>query len=348
MITITTVLYIILALLVFGVLILVHEAGHFLAARLCGVGVKEFAIGMGPRVFSWRSKKHGTQYGLRLFPIGGFVSMVGEDEESEQENAFCNKSVFKRISIVLAGPLTNILIGFLLMVVLVVSQGSLVGTTIAKFNDGAISSSALQEGDRIVRVGNVGVHTFSDLAYEIMHQGNEPVDITVVRDGEKLVLEDVSFPTFEEQGVTFGDFDFIPYYDAETPINYIKHAFFRSASTVKMICDSFLDLIGGRYGFEAISGPVGVTEVIVDAARSSVFTLLYVVIIISINLGVFNLIPFPALDGGRFFFLLVELITRKPIKREVEGYINFVGLMILFAFMIVVVVKDVFGLFGGL
>lgn len=342
-----TVLYIILALLVFGVLIFVHEFGHFIAARLCGVGVKEFAIGMGPKLFSWKSKKYSTQYGLRLLPIGGFVSMVGEDEDSEADNAFCNKSVWKRMAIVLAGPAMNILIGFLLMVVLVISQGNLVGTTVAKFSEGAVSSAQLCEGDKIVKVGKTSVYTFQDVVYEIMHQGAEPIDITVIRGEERIVLEDVPFPTFEEQGMTFGDYDFIPYYDEQTPLNYVKHAYFRSISTVKMICDSFIDLLSGRYGFEAISGPVGVTEVIVDAAKASFHTLLYVVIIISINLGVFNLVPFPALDGGRFLLLAIEGITRKPIKREVEGYINFIGLMILFAFMAVVVVKDIFGLFGG-
>ncbi len=347
MIFITTVLYILLALLVFGVLIFVHELGHFLAARACGVGVKEFAIGMGPRLFSWNSKKYSTKYCLRLFPIGGFVSMVGEDEESDAEDSFNKKGVLRRMSIVLAGPAMNVIVGFLLMVVLVVSQGTLVGTTVARFSEGATSSAQLCEGDKIVKVGNTGVHTFQDLAYEIMHKGSEPVDLTVIRNGERIKLEDVTFPTFEEQGMVFGDYDFIPYYDEQTPINYVKHSFYRSVSTVKMICDSFVDLVSGRYGFEAISGPVGVTEVIVDAAKASFYTLLYVVIIISINLGVFNLIPFPALDGGRFFLLAVEGITGRPIKREVEGYINFIGLLILFAFMAVVVVKDVIGLFGG-
>ncbi len=348
MIIIITFLYVLLALLVFGVLIFVHEAGHFMAARICGVGVKEFAIGMGPKLLSWNSKKYDTQYSLRLFPIGGYVSMIGEDEDSDDEGAFCNKSIFKRISIVLAGPLMNVLVGFILMVVLVVSQGSLVGTTIAKFSEGATSSEVLCEGDKIVKVGNTGVHTFQDVAYEIMHKGTEPIDITVIRNGERITLRDVTFPTFEEQGMTFGDYDFIPYYDEPTVANYAKHAYFRSVSTVKMICDSFVDLISGRYGFEAISGPVGVTEVMVDAAKANFHTFLYVVIIISINLGVFNLIPFPALDGGRLILLVVEGITRKPIKREIEGYINFIGLMILLVFMAVVVVKDVFGLFGGI
>ncbi len=341
-------LYILIAIFVFGFLIFIHELGHFFVARACKVAVKEFAIGMGPRLFSWKSKKYGTEYGLRLFPIGGYVSMVGEDEDSDSEAAFCNKSVWKRMAIILAGPLTNLLIGFLLMVVLVVGQNQLISTTVARFDENAVSSQWLCEGDEIVKVGSVRVHTFQDVIYEIMHQGNKPVDMTVIREGEKLLLEGVVFPVTTEQGVEFGQYDFIPYLDKTTPVNYVKHAFFRSVSTVKMVCDSVVDLISGRYGMEAVSGPVGVTGVIVDAAKTNFFTLLYVVIVISINLGIFNLIPFPALDGGRLFIYVIEAVRGKPIKKEVEGYINFVGLMILFGFMAFVIIKDIIQLFGGI
>ena len=345
MVFIITVFYILVAILCFGLLIFIHELGHFICARAFGVGVKEFAIGMGPKIFSWKSKKYDTQYGLRLFPIGGFVSMVGEDEASEEENAFCQKSIWKRMCIVVAGPVMNVLLGFLLMIVLVIGQGTLASTTIAKFDENAISSEKLCVEDKIVKIGKTGVHTFQDVIYEIMNQGYEPIDITVIRNGEKLVVEDVNFPVISEQGAQFGEYDFVPYADKETPFNYIKHAYFRSISTVKMVIDSITDLFGGRYGLEAVSGPVGVTEVMVDAAKTGFFTLLYVVIIISINLGVFNLVPYPALDGGRMLFLLIEAVRRKPMKKETEGYINFAAMMILFAFMAFIIVKDLFVLF---
>ena len=348
MIFITTVIYIFVALLVFGLLIFIHELGHFLCARACGVGIKEFAIGMGPKIFSWKSKKYETVYGLRLFPIGGFVSMVGEDEDSAEDNAFCNKSIFKRICIVLAGPAMNILLGFLLMVVLVIGQKTLLSTTIYQFDENALSSEKLCVNDEIVKIGNTRVYTFQDVIYEIMNQGNEPVDITVKRNGQKIVLNDVNFPVITEQGVEFGEYDFFPYAERGTVGNYLKHAFSRSVSTVKMVIDSIGDLIGGRYGMQAVSGPVGVTEVIVDAAKTGFYTLLYVVIVISINLGVFNLVPFPILDGGRLLFLCIEGVRGKPMKKEVEGYINFAAMLILFAFMVLVIVKDVFGLFGGI
>ncbi len=347
MITITAFLYILIALLVFGLLIFIHEGGHFLAARICGVTVKEFAIGMGPKIFSWVSKKSGTRYGLRLLPIGGFVSMDGEDEDSENSNAFCNKSVPKRMLIVIAGAFMNILLGFILMFVLVFSQKTLVSNTIGAFNENAISSEKLMVGDTVVKVDGTSVHTGNEVVYEIMNKGDKPIDIVVIRDGEKVTLSEVSFPNFSDSGVIFGDCDFRMYADEENFGNYIKHSYFRSVSTVKMVFDSLVNLFSGKYGMEAVSGPVGVTEVVGEAAQSSLPTLLYVVTVISINLGVFNLLPFPALDGGRFVFLALEAVRGKPIDKRIEAYVNFAGLIILFAFMAFVTFKDVIKLITG-
>lgn len=341
MISITTLFYILIALLVFGFLIFIHEGGHFVAARISGVTVKEFAIGMGPKIFGWTSKKSGTKYALRLLPIGGFVSMDGEDEASDNPDAFCNKSVPKRMLIVIAGALMNLLLGFILMTVIVFSQKTLLSTTIGAFNENSISSEKLMVGDTVKKVGKVSVHTGNELIYEIMNSGDEPVDMIVVRNGEKITVEDVTFPNFVDSGVTFGEIDFKVYADEENFLNYIKHSFYRSCSTVKMIYDSLFNLISGKYGMEAVSGPVGVTEVVGEAARSNIPTLLYVVSVISINLGVFNLLPFPALDGGRFVFLVIEAVRGKPVNKNIEGYVNFVGIVILFGFMILVTFKDV-------
>ncbi len=331
--------------IVFIVLIFIHEFGHFIAARLCGVGINEFSIGMGPSLFSWKSKKYGTRYGVRVLPIGGYVSMVGEDEASDDESAFCNKSVWKRMAIVLAGPAMNLVLGFLLMTVIVFSQTALASTTIAEFNEDATSNKYLQVGDKIVAVDGVPVYTGNDAAYEIMNQGYEPIDITVIRNGEKIKLKDITFSSFSEDGVTFGNYDFKFLAESKSFPNLIKHSFWRSVSTVKMVVDSVVSLITGRYGLEAVSGPVGVAEVVGDAARGGVINLFYIVTVLSINLGVFNLIPFPALDGGRFLFLIIEAIRRKPIKKEVERYVNLIGISILFAFMIFVMGKDIIKLF---
>ncbi len=325
----------------FGLLIFIHEGGHFVAARICGVTVKEFAIGMGPKIFARTPKKSGTKYALRLLPIGGFVSMEGEDEESEDPNGFCNKSVPKRMLIVIAGALMNVLLGFILMFILVFSQKTLVSNTIGEFNEASMSSQKLMIGDTVVKVGGTSVHTGNEVVYEIMNKGDAPIDMVVIRDGEKIIVEDVVFPNFADSGVVFGECDFKLYRDEQTFGNYIKHAYFRSVSTVKMVYDSLFNLISGKYGMDAVSGPVGVTEAVGEAAKTGFDTLIYIVTVISINLGIFNLLPFPALDGGRFAFLIVEGIRRKPIDRRIEGYVNFVGIVLLFGFMLLVTFKDV-------
>ncbi len=341
--------YFLIILLVFGVLIFIHELGHFLTARACGVTVKEFAIGMGPKLFSWTSKKHKTKYALRLLPIGGFVSMqnedgVDEDVPPDDEGSFCNKSVPKRMLITVAGATMNLLLGFIIMMIIVFATQNLGSTVVREFAPNAISSEKLMVDDEILKVGNTRVHTWNELAYEIMNSGYEPVDITVRRNGEKIVLEDVKFGTFEDTGATFGECDFLPYGEKATFPNLMKHAFFRSVSTVKMVLDSIKGLLTGRFGMEAVSGPVGVVGVVQSVSKQGFISFLYIISVLTINLGVFNLIPFPALDGGRFLFLAIEGVRGKPINKNVEYYINFIGLMILFAFMIFVTVKDVLNL----
>ena len=369
-----TFLYVLLALLVFGLLIMIHELGHFLVARACGVGIREFSIGMGPKILSWKGKKpfgtsnaptpsengegeiplikteqdeeNVTQYSLRAFPIGGYVSMVGEDEESDLPTAFQAKKVWQRIAIVLAGPVMNIVLGFLLMTVLVLSTPQLASTTIGAFNEGATSPQyGLQVGDCVTHVNGTRVFTGNELVYEILNDGYEPVDLTVVRNGETVELTDVLFPSLVSEGINFGSADFRVYAEQKNFGNVLKHSFSRSVSTVKMIFDQLGDLIGGRYGLNAVSGPVGVTEGMVTAAKSGATDFLYLVIVITVNLGVFNLLPIPALDGGRLLFLVVEGVTRKPVNKNIEGYIHFAGLMLLLLLMALVFCKDIAGLF---
>jgi len=337
---------IIIALLVFSLLIFIHELGHFLVARACGVAIQEFAIGMGPKLISWKSKKYDTQYAVRLLPIGGFVSMVGEDEESDDENAFNRKNVWQKMAIIVAGPAMNILLGILLMFIMVAGFGSLISTTVGAFTDTATSDDyGLCLEDTILKVNDVTVHTGNGLVYEIMHQGNEVVDLTVLRDGKKLVLEDVVFPTFSDSGATFGETDFKLYAEPKTVGNVIKHGFFRSMSTVKMIWDSLVDMLSGRYGVESVSGPVGITQEIGKAARDGFSTLLYMCVVISMNLGIFNLLPIPALDGGRLVFRIIEALRGgKPLKQEWESYIHMIGILALLTLMLLVSCKDVVNL----
>lgn len=339
--------YILLAILVFGVLIFIHEFGHFICARRCGVEIKEFSIGMGPQIFSWKSKEYNTKYSLRLLPIGGYVSMLGEDEESDSENAFNNKSVWQRLLIIAAGPVMNLLLGFIVMIIMVSLVGTLYSNTIYyEDNSPAISQSyGLQDGDTIIKVGATKVHTWHEVSYEIMNKGFEPLDITVERNGQKLKLESVVFPTVESSGVLFGNVDFLPQTEEFNLLTLLKHSFFRSVSTVKMVVDSFVDLLTGRYGIDAMSGPVGITQTIGNFASLGLYYFLHIFVIITINLGVFNLFPIPALDGGRLLFLAVEAVIGHPLNRKVEGYIHFIGLVLMLGLALFVTFNDILRLF---
>lgn len=342
-----TALYILVAILLFGFLIFIHESGHYLTARLFGVTVHEFAIGMGPKVFSWVSKKNGIAYSLRLLPIGGFVSMEGEDGDSDDENAFFKKAVWKRIIVTSAGALTNILFGIIVMSIFVATSPVLGTTTIGSFDseESVIMNSGLQVDDKIVKVDGKNVHIYSQMYYEIMRNGYEPIDVTVIRDGKRITVKNVEFPTIEEQGVVFGDIDFKVYPLEKDFGSVVKEAYFQSTNTIKMIWESLVDLVTGRYGIQAVSGPVGVTEALVDAARRGVRDFMYLAVVISMNLGVMNLLPLPALDGGRLLFQFIELVTRRPVNRNVEGYIHFAGLVLLLGFMAFIVIKDIAGFF---
>ncbi len=390
--------YLLLTLLLLSVMVVIHELGHFLFAKLFGVTILEFSVGMGPAIYTTKKKKkkgddelpfelsstftrdgeatpnnaettvpeqesveqkdiedaefEKTVFSIRALPIGGYVSMAGEDQASEDKNAFCNKKVWQRLVVTLAGPAMNLLLGFLCVCILVGIDGAKneLPSNVISYNEVKESISdkcenPLMSGDKIIKVNNVYVHTGNELDYEITNQGYEPLDLTVVRDGEQIVLEDVTFPVFEMQGVKMGSMDFKVYRDEVTFGNIIKHAFFRSVSMVKMIVDSIVDLIGGRYGVDALSGPVGVSEVVGQATQDGFYSVLYLFSFITINLGVFNLIPFPALDGGRVLFLAYEGIFRRPVKKEVEQAINTVGLMLLMGLAVFVMIKDIFKLF---
>ncbi len=326
--------------------------------------IREFAIGMGPKLFTKTSKKTGIAYSLRALPIGGFVSMVGEDEESEDPNAFHRKPVWQRILITVAGASMNILIGVLVMSILVMAQDMLPSTTIAKFQQNttveenadltesdvglstpSTETAGLRVGDTILKVGDTRVHIANEVVYEVMRQGWEPIDITVRRDGETLVIPDVKFPTFMESGTVFGNVDFYVLGEDVNPATVLKHSFFRAVSTIKMIWESLFDLVTGRYDMGAVSGPVGVTEALGEAAEEGAQDLIYLAVVISMNLGIMNLLPFPALDGGRLLFQLIELVRRKPIPTEVEGMVHFAGLVLLMILFVVITFKDIMNLF---
>lgn len=344
------VLYWILAFLIFSLLIFIHEMGHYLTARLCGVTIEEFSIGMGPKMLTYTSRKTGIKYSLGIFLFGGYVSMAGEDEESDDPNAFSRKAAWKRFLITASGALMNLLFGFLLVLILVLSSGPLGSNRIAAYPEEApydISSadSGLQAGDELLSINGKRVHIAADLSYEILHEGgNGAVPVTIRRDGQEMTLS-VIFPAVEVSGIQYGQADFYVQADARNVGSILYHTFYRSCSTVKMIWDSLIDLVRGQYGFEAVSGPIGVADAMSEAAEAGFLQLLYLTAVISINLGVFNLLPLPALDGGRLVFLLIEMIGRHPVPVRYEGLVHFVGLMLMLGLMVVITFKDLFTLF---
>ena len=240
----------------------------------------------------------------------------------------------------------NILLGFILSLILTLSTAQLASTTVGQFEADASSPAyGLAVGDTVTHVNGVRVHTGNELVYEVMNSGYEPLTLQIIRDGEEMTLENVIFPVTVTEGVTFGQADFRVFAEEKSFGNVIKHAFWRGVSTVKMIFDQLGDLLTGRFGINAMSGPVGVTDTMVTVAKTDMSTYLYLVLIITVNLGVFNLLPIPALDGGRLLFLLVEAVTRKPVKREVEGMIHFIGMALLLLLMFIITFKDIARLF---
>lgn len=343
------ILYALLTALIIGFLTFIHEFGHFFFARLFKVPVLEFAIGMGPKLYSWTGKT-GTRYALRAFPVGGFVQMEGEEGTSDNPHAYNNLNPWKKIIVTAAGPAVNIIFAVLVMFILVLSSPLLGSTTVADFIEGSVSDAYLQPMDEIVKVGNVNVHTGEELYYEIMMQGHEAVDITVIRNGEKMVIEDVIFNSLEDSGVVFGDADFRVYalsaLSNVTIFDYLYQAFYRSINSVKTVLDSLWGLISGRFGMDAVSGPVGIVESVGQVAAVNPSALVNFVVLISMNLGVFNLLPIPALDGGRIVFHLIDGIAgRKVIKKEIEDTITAVTMLLLLGFMLLVSIKDVINLF---
>lgn len=334
---------IIVAVLAFGLIIFVHELGHFLVAKSVGITVHEFALGMGPKLFS---KSHnGTLYALRAVPIGGFVQMEGENEDSADAGAFCSKKVWQRFLVLIAGAVMNLLLGFLIMLGLTIAEDGLASTTIAAFGQNATSSSQLRQNDRILAINGAKVHIGNEVVFELVRDSDGLVNFTVLRDGQTLELA-VPFATQEvENAPNQITLDFQVYSLEKTPLNVIQYAYYWTVGTVRQVWVSFLDLITGKYGLNQLAGPVGVTSAIGQAATMGLSSVMLLVALITVNIGVFNLLPLPALDGGRIVFLIIEGIFRKPVPRKYEAYIHAAGLIALFGLMLVVTFNDILRMF---
>lgn len=337
---------IIVSVLVFSVVIMIHELGHFIMAKTSGIRVNEFSIGMGPQLFG---KTVGeTEYSVRALPIGGYVAMEGEDEESDVEGAFNSVPVQNRIGVVVAGAVMNMILGFLVLLFLTSRQSAITSRTVSSFYEGAMTQqTGLMVGDEIVAINGRKCYIANDVIYEFARTQNGVADFTVIRDGKKVELNDVTFETYidEETGLKQMVIDFTVLPVEKTIPNMLKEAANWTISIARMVFLSLVDLVTGNVAINQMSGPVGIVSTISDAVSYGLESVLMILAMITINLGVFNLLPFPALDGGRLVFLLIELVRGKPVDQKYEMWVNATGMVILLAFMAFVTFSDITRLF---
>ncbi|MBQ6885287.1 MAG: site-2 protease family protein [Clostridia bacterium] len=335
-----------MAILLFLVLIVIHEFGHFIAAKLLGVRVNEFALGMGPKLLKWG--KGETQYSINLLPIGGYCAMEGEDESSGDARAFCNKKPWRRFLIVVMGAVFNLILGLILVGITLIPQERFTTTTVDSFRENAVSVQyGLQEGDKITHVDGRKIFTTYDLSYAFSNVDDGMIDITVKRNGKKVELKDVKFANEEFDGISYLTVDFYVVGREKTFTSFISQTFDTAISNCAVVYRSLIDLIAGRYGISAMSGPVGVTAAIGSVAKQSLIDIIPIMALITINLGLFNLLPLPALDGGRLVFILFEMIFRKPVPQKYEAIVHAVGMILLLALMAVISFKDIWMLITG-
>jgi len=444
----TTIALILIGVLLFELIIFIHEFGHFITAKKSGIKVNEFSLGMGPKIFSFG--KGETKYSLRIFPIGGFCAMEGEDEESPEPRAFNNAKVWKRMIVVIAGAVMNIILGFVLMFVVVVQQDAYSSTEVQSFPATSFSScTGLRSGDVIKEINGYGISTSMDFNYPIStaelktvdgstleiykedcgnnlynmavslvqdknnklsdeqvskvnellsKSTNEIVkakskedafsvyenyykeindvcgikdykvekiveketrkrytaDILVERNGEEKLLKNVQFFTYttKDNSDPQVSIDFYVKPIEKTFGSVISQTFKQTISTCKMIYASLGGLLTGKFGLKDMSGPIGIASAVTTVASeslssgfmSAVNSIIYVMMIITVNLGLFNMLPFPALDGGRFVFLIIEAIRGKSVPRKVEAIVNVIGMGLLILLMILITANDIFKL----
>lgn len=339
---------IILAILIFSFIVIFHEMGHFLIAKKNGIDVEEFCLGMGPLLFSKEYK--GTRYCLRAFPIGG-ACMMGEDEEATgSEGNFHSKSVWARMAVIAGGPVFNFILAFILSVILIGMVGY-DSPTVKNVEPGYPAEEAgMQKGDVIVKMGNKNINIFREVStYNQFHQG-EIVDVTYLRDGEKNTV--TLMPKYNEEmdyyllGVG-GQNDKAGIWDS------IKYGFYEVKYWICTTVSSLKLLITGAVGMDQLAGPVGIVDMVGDTYNNSVSygikavlaNLINLSILLSANLGVLNLLPIPALDGGRLVFLIIEAVRGKRVPPEKEGYVHFIGFVLLMALMVFVLFNDLRRLF---
>lgn len=349
---------IILALIIFGLIVTVHEFGHFICAKLSGIKVLEFSVGMGPKIFQ---KQIGeTMYSLRILPVGGYCSMEGEDESGDNPRSFRNAKLWKRMIVLAAGAFMNFILGFVMILIMSCMFENIPTTQIRGFsgvlNDDGTKTyyaesykTGLRHDDVIIKIDDTSIYSILDLNYMFASSKTNTHDLVVKRDGEKVKLNDVTF--YDEStgdtldfGLVTKDKNFLTVMDCSGDI-------FLSMGHIVGL--SLKQMITGKLSKDEVSGPVGVVTAInesteqAESTEDAVFNLVYMTALITINLGIFNLLPIPGLDGGRLIFCFIELVRRKPVKPEHEGYVHLAGMALLFGLMIFATFNDIMRLIHG-
>ena len=337
-----TVYPILIAILFFELIILVHEGGHFFAAKMMKVKVNEFSIGMGPKLFQFQ--KGDTKFTLRLILFGGYCAMEGEDSESDDKNSFANKKVIQRVFVVVAGAVMNLILGVLIILGMVCSQ-ELVGTpVVADFDKDAVSNAYLEQNDRILAIDGMRVYTTTDITTGFSRSADGEVEFLIKRDGKTKTVN-AKFNTQKIDGKNYIDMDFYLYGVEKTVPNVLRETGRQFMSFCRMIFLSLHELITGKYGLPDMSGPVGTVSVVSGAVKMSLTSTFRIMAFLTINIGLFNLFPFPALDGWKLFILLYEGIFKKKLPQKFEWMINAVGLAALLGLMCLVTFSDITKLF---
>lgn len=375
------------AVFVFSAVIAIHEFGHFAVAKLCGVQVNEFSIGMGPVLL--KKMHHGTQYSLRALPVGGFVALEGEESpESQQaegeersdleERPLSQRSgadsspnggalngeevsqptgkplneapVWQRALIMAAGACMNFLLGFVVMAIVLAAQNEpITSRVIYAVEDGALcGQTGLEAGDKILAVNGRRCFVANDMLYELMRTEDYSASFTVLRDGKKVELPRVQFDTWQdEDGETHMSLGFTVYGIRKTPVNVIKEAWNSVLYYGRIIFTSLMDLLRGRESINDLSGPVGIVTAIGQAASYGWQDLLELLALITVNVGIFNLLPFPALDGGKVVFLFIEGVTGHAVPEKIQSGLTLAAFALLFALMIFATYNDIVRLVTG-
>ena len=338
----TTALTAIAAVLIFCILIFVHELGHFISAKLLGIRVHEFAIGMGPKLFG--KQKGETLYSVRALPIGGYCALEGEDTSSTDERALSNKPAWVKLIVLVAGSFMNLLLGFVLLIwIFGTGKQVVVPQVAAVTQESAAAVAGVLPGDEILRFDGDRIHLSSDLHWAIERFSGETAEMVLRRNGEKVNL--TITPDKTEAGISLGVQLTIR---DNSVLLTLKNGFYTTIFYGRVIITTLLDLLRGNIGISSMSGPIGIVSQIGTAVEETARTgwagflsLLQLAVLLTVNLGIFNLLPIPALDGGRIFFVLVEMIRRKPLPPEKEGMVHFIGFALLILLSLFIAYMDV-------